>query len=106
MRFHVWVAISLLLASTAVASQVEQVSPPQTHNSACSLAESMAGKLGYKSKLSHDAAERTCQALSPTMDPANHAEFMRCCLQRLESGVAAPAAEAQPQRKTKKDSGN
>jgi len=105
MRLYAWVGIAVLFASPVMASEITDMSAPQTHTSACSLAESMATKMNYKTKLSHQAAERNCAALAPTMDPANHAEFMRCCTKQLEGGPADPAPATKPGKRQKQHSG-
>ena len=56
---------------------------PKIHNTACSLAESMAGKFATKKTNAADA-ERTCGQLAPTMNEADHTEFMRCCIARFQ----------------------
>jgi len=104
-RLYTWVGIGLMLASPVLASEITGMSAPQTHTSACSLAESMATKMNYKTKLSPQAAQRNCQALAPTMDPANHAEFMRCCTKQLEAGPADPAPSTEPGKSQKKHTG-
>ena len=91
MSVVVWVAIGMLLASPAVAGDKPEVrrTPPAVHKTACSLAESMASKLGYRGKVKHEIAVQSCQMLAPTMNPTDHAEFMRCCVKRLEAGPTA-----------------
>ena len=93
-RFSVWIVIGLLSATAAMAEKTPGPKrTPQIHNSACALAESMAGKLG-NTKVTPEAAQRSCQALAPTMNATDHAEFMRCCIGRLVTG--APSKPAAP----------
>ena len=91
MRVVVWVAIGMLLASPLAAGEKPQArrTPPTVHKTACSLAESMASKLGYRGKVKHDVAVQNCQMLVPTMNAKDHADFMRCCVRQLEAGPAA-----------------
>jgi hypothetical protein len=103
-----WAAISLLLATPILAADTPNVqrNPPTVYKSACALAESMASKLGYRSQVPHERALQTCQTLAPTMNPTDHADFMRCCMARLESGpppdsrrrapAARPASPSKP----------
>lgn len=103
MRVEVWVAIGMLLAAPSLADDKPQVhpTPPVVHKTACSLAESMASKLGYKGKVKHEVAVQSCQMLAPTMKPKDHAEFMRCCVKRLEAGpTTQPKPKADPLEKT------
>ena len=85
MLSRAWMVIGLLSAVSAVAAQPapQPTQSPRVHHSACSLAESMAGKLGTK-KMSAEAAQRTCKQLAPSMNEADAAEFMRCCAARLQ----------------------
>lgn len=80
---RVWIVIGLLFVGQAVAAESPPQPTPKIHNTACSLAESMASKFAAK-KLSAQDAQRTCQQLAPTMDDADHAEFMRCCTKRFQ----------------------
>ena len=92
-----WLLLGSLCAVRAWAADAPPVATPRTHNSACSLAESMASKLGT-AHVEHGAAQHSCEALAPTMSPADHAEFMRCCTKTLETGVPAgkPAPKSAP----------
>ncbi len=95
MRVEVWVALAMLLATPSLAGDKPQAHPtaPVVHKTACSLAEAMASKLGYKEKVKHEIAAQSCKILAPTMEPKDHEEFMRCCIKRLESG---PATQPKP----------
>jgi hypothetical protein len=101
MRLFTCVAIGMLLAAPVLAADAPVVQEGSTtsHSSACTLAEAIAGKLGYKGKVKHETAEQTCRALTPKMSEQDGAEFMRCCLQRLESGGDAPAAKPKSQKR-------
>ena len=95
-RFSVWIVIGLLSATAAMAEKTPgPKQTPQIHNSACALADSMAGKLG-STKVTPETAQRSCQALAPTMNATDHAEFMRCCISRLVTG--APPKPAAPKQ--------
>ncbi|MBI4517445.1 MAG: hypothetical protein HY699_16705 [Deltaproteobacteria bacterium] len=109
MRFCSGLVIGLLAAMPALAADPPhapelpkeppkraELSPPLTHNSACSLAESMAAKLGYKHKPSANVAQSNCQALAPDMKPADKAEFVRCCIKQLTGAEPVPGAREQP----------
>jgi hypothetical protein len=93
-RSSTWVMLCVLLGTAARAADAPQVrqTTPQVHSSPCALAEAMAGKLGT-ARLTQEGAQRNCQALAPTMNATDHAEFMRCCIQRL---VASPPAGRPP----------
>jgi hypothetical protein len=43
----------------------------------------MAGKFATK-KMNAADAERTCRQLAPSMNDAERAEFMRCCIARFQ----------------------
>jgi len=77
--------IGLFFVVQAVGAEAppQPTQAPKTHNTACSLAESMAGKLAAK-KMTAAEAERTCRQLAPTMNDADRAEFMRCCSARFQ----------------------
>jgi hypothetical protein len=77
--------IGLFFVVQAVAAEPppQPTQAPKIHNTACSLAESMAGKFATK-KMNAADAERTCQQLAPTMNDADHTEFMRCCIARFQ----------------------
>jgi hypothetical protein len=82
---RVGMVIGFLFGVQAVAAEPtpQAAQTPRTHYTACSLAESMVSKLGAK-KMSPEDAQRTCQQLAPTMNDAEHAEFMRCCTARFQ----------------------
>jgi hypothetical protein len=74
----------LFLVRAALAEPPPQATKsPTIHHTACSLGESMAGKLGAK-KMNAEAAQRTCKQLAPSMNSTDAAEFMRCCTKRLQ----------------------
>jgi hypothetical protein len=87
-RSSAWVSLWLFLAAAAPAADTAPIrrNTPEVHHSACALGESMADKVGTV-RLTHEAAQRSCQALVPTMNAADHAEFMRCCIKRLVAGA-------------------
>ena len=82
---RVLMLITLLFVIQAVAAEPppQPTQAPKMHRTACSLAESMASKLAAK-KMSAEDAQRTCQQLAPSMNDADHAEFMRCCTARFQ----------------------
>lgn len=67
--------------------------PPTMHSSACDLAQSMASKLGFKDKLPHENAQKTCAMLVPSMNDKDKADFISCCMKRLEGDAAKAAAK-------------
>lgn len=77
--------IGLFFVVQAVAAEAppQPVQSPKIHTSACSLAKSMAGKFATK-KMNAADAERTCRQLAPSMNDADHTEFMRCCITRFQ----------------------
>jgi len=85
MLSRAWMVTGLLFVVSAVAAQPapQPTQSPRIHHTACSLAESMASKLGTK-KMSAADAQRTCKQLAPAMNDADTAEFMRCCTARLQ----------------------
>jgi len=85
MLSRAWMVTGLLFVVSAVAAQPapQPTQSPRIHHTACSLAESMASKLGTK-KMSAEAAQRTCKQLAPAMNDTDSAEFMRCCTARLQ----------------------
>jgi len=86
--------LALLLAAPVFAEEAPAVRtyPPKVHNSACSLAESMANKMRMLGVNTGQSAEQDCRKLAPTMGDADLAEFIRCCVARLTAGPAtAPA---------------
>jgi hypothetical protein len=87
----------VLTACVATTTALAQKTPPRpspptprVHHSACELAESMASRLADKAVIEPARAQQTCQMLMPTMKPADAADFMRCCVNRLTKGAAAP----------------
>ncbi len=82
-RSRVLMVVGLLFAVQAVAAEAPPQPTPKIHNTACSLAESMASKFTAK-KMSAEDAKRTCEQLAPTMGDADHAEFMRCCTKHFQ----------------------
>ncbi len=84
---------ALALGCGVALAQTPPPATPQVHHSACALAESMAGSLRKAGKppwqVGH--AQEACKTLLPTMDKANAAEFLRCCMQRLTGVPAEPA---------------
>jgi len=101
MRCTVSFTLALLLALPALAADPPTIERGETstHSSACALAESMAGKLGFKNKLAADQAQHTCTMLAPTMSDSERAEFVRCCVNRL-AGSSAPASQPKAKAKT------
>ena len=92
MLSRAWMVVGLLLVVSAVAAQPapqptqpapQPTQSPRVHHTACSLAESMASRLGAK-KMTAEAAQRTCKQLAPSMNDTETAEFMRCCTARLQ----------------------
>ncbi len=84
MLLRAWMVIGLLFVVQASAAEPPQATTsPTIHHTACSLGESMAGKLGAK-KMGAEAAQRTCKQLVPSMNDADTGEFMRCCTKRLQ----------------------
>ena len=86
--------LALILAAPVLAEDAPTVRtyPPKVHNSACSLAESMASKMRMLGANTGQSAEQDCRKLAPTMGDADLAEFMRCCVARMTAGPAtAPA---------------
>ncbi len=82
---------ALALGGGVALAQTPPPATPQVHHSACALAESMAGSLRKTGKPWEVAqAQEACKTLVPTMDKANAAEFLRCCMQRLTGAPAAP----------------
>ena len=80
---RILVVVGLLFVVQAVADEAPPHPTPKIHNSACSLAESMAGKFAAK-KMSAEDAKRTCEQLAPTMGDADKVEFMRCCTKHFQ----------------------
>jgi hypothetical protein len=105
----VWLALVVVLLpvwsllAQQPPAQPPPTSKPETHDSACELADSMAGKLGYKGNLKFEVARQTCQALAPSMKPEDHTSFMRCCLKRLTGTDPGPDPLPTPKKKTKAD---
>ena len=85
MLSRAWMVIGFVLVASAVAAQPapQPTQSPRIHHTACSLAESMASRLGAK-KMSAEAAQSTCKQLAPSMNDADTAEFIRCCAARLQ----------------------
>ena len=119
MRIYGWMALACLVATPVLAEDAAKENTPKgkapriergestTHSSACSLGQSIAGKLGFKKHLGHDSATKTCSQLAPNMDPPDRAEFLRCCTHKLETGEDAPAvapkaAPTKPSKSKKK----
>jgi len=105
MRCTVTFTFALVLALPAWAADPPTIERggSSTHDSACALAESMASKLGFKSKLAPDQAQQTCSMLAPTMSDSDRAEFVRCCMNRLADSSPPPATKSKV--KGKKDPG-
>jgi hypothetical protein len=82
-RSRVLMVVGLLFVAQAVAAEAPPQSTPKVHNSACSLAESMASKFAAK-KMSEEDAKRTCAQLAPSMGDADRVEFMRCCAKHFQ----------------------
>ena len=83
----IWVIATLVVAAPVLAADQPGGTkrPPTVYHSACSLGESMASKFG-SNRVASNVAQQTCRQLQPTMDPANAAEYMRCCVTRLTGG--------------------
>jgi len=77
------IGLFFVVQAVAAESPPQPTQAPKIHNTACSLAESMAGKFATK-KMDAADAERTCRQLAPTMNDADRTEFMRCCIARFQ----------------------
>ena len=82
-RMLMVIGLFLVVQAVAAESPPQPTQAPKIHNTACSLAESMAGKFATE-KMNAANAERTCRQLAPAMNDADHTEFMRCCIARLQ----------------------
>ena len=82
-RMLMVIGLFFVVQAVAAESPPLPIQTPKIHNTACSLAESMAGKFSTK-KMNAADGERTCRQLAPTMNDAERAEFMRCCIARFQ----------------------
>jgi hypothetical protein len=82
-RMLMVIGLFFVVQAVAAESPPQPTQAPKVHNTACSLAESMAGKFATK-KMNAADAERTCRQLAPSMNDAERAEFMRCCVARFQ----------------------